>query len=127
MKKEPILVCLFLVLFILPTVLMTDLFPFFRFSMFSEPIQRTVQTEEFVIYCHTGQDSVLLEDQLTELDATKLNALKRNYYYRNEWSAFIHKLGTLPSLSSVEYFRSYRQVYSIDHTLLNQYVIDGDR
>jgi hypothetical protein len=74
-----------------PFVLLTDLYPFFRFGMFAEPVSRAVQTERFVVrYLDAGGRPH--EVAPAEVGLGELVYLLRNYYYRGETDRLLQRL-----------------------------------
>ena len=65
-------------------MLLTDLFPFMRFGMFSETVKETPQKEFFSIevYKPDGTHESLSKRQRA-MDDSHLNYLTRKYYYQN--------------------------------------------
>ncbi len=78
----------------LPFVLLTDLYPFFRFGMFAEPVSRTVQTERFILrYVDAGGTPYPVEP--ADVGLSGLAYLLRNYYYRGEAERLLANLHQL--------------------------------
>jgi hypothetical protein len=74
-----------------PFVLLTDLYPFFRFGMFAEPVSRAVQTERFVVrYLDAGGGAHGVAP--AEVGVGELVYLLRNYYYRGETGRLLKRL-----------------------------------
>jgi hypothetical protein len=74
-----------------PFVLLTDVYPFFRFGMFAEPVSRAVQTERFVVrYLDDfGRPHAV---NPAEVGLGELVYLLRNYYYRGETERLLQRL-----------------------------------
>ncbi len=74
-----------------PFVLLTDVFPFFRFGMFAEPVRRAVQTERFVVrYLDAaGRPHPVAP---AEVGLGELVYLLRNYHYRGETARLLQRL-----------------------------------
>jgi len=74
-----------------PFVLLTDLYPFFRFGMFAEPVQRAVQTERFVVrYLDAaGRPHAVAP---ADVGLGELVYLLRNYHYRGETERLLQRL-----------------------------------
>jgi hypothetical protein len=82
------------ILALIPFVLLTDLFPFFRFGMFAEPLKSAIQTESFhVTIVHDGREEIF-DPQETGVNSTDFNYLCRNYFYRKEGEIFLRNLST---------------------------------
>jgi hypothetical protein len=77
----------------IPFVLQTDLYPFFRFGMFAEPVTRPIQTEQFLIKI-TQNDGVskLLDSREIGFEKSTFDYLLRNYHYRGEKELFLQKI-----------------------------------
>jgi len=82
-----------LCLIFLPFVLVTDIFPFFRFGMFAEPVRRAVQTESFVVEFENlrGQTQIFNPEKY-EIPEENFQYLARNYYYRKEAPLMLKRL-----------------------------------
>ncbi len=74
-----------------PFVLLTDVYPFFRFGMFAEPVQRAVQTERFVVrYLDVaGRPHAVAP---ADVGLGELVYLLRNYHYRGETERLLQRL-----------------------------------
>ena len=74
-----------------PFVLLTDVYPFFRFGMFAEPVQRAVQTERFVVrYLDAaGRPHAVAP---ADVGLGELVYLLRNYHYRGETERLLERL-----------------------------------
>ena len=67
----------------IPFILITDVYPFFRFGMFAEPVRQAIQLEQFAIqYVDHQQQRHLLN--MDEIGLSSATYLMRNYYYRNQ-------------------------------------------
>lgn len=68
---------------LVPFILLTDIYPFFRFGMFAEPVTQRSQLEQFAIrYIQQNQTAHLLNP--AEMGLGSLSYLMRNYYYRQQ-------------------------------------------
>ncbi|MBD0258563.1 MAG: hypothetical protein ICV83_22845 [Cytophagales bacterium] len=74
-----------------PFVLLTDVYPFFRFGMFAEPVRRAVQAERFVVrYLDaSGRPHAVAP---AEVGLGELVYLLRNYHYRGETGRLLERL-----------------------------------
>jgi hypothetical protein len=74
-----------------PFVLLTDVYPFFRFGMFAEPVRRPVQTERFVVrYLDaSGRPHAVAP---AEVGLGELTYLLRNYHYRGQTGRLLERL-----------------------------------
>lgn len=80
----------------IPFILLTDIYPFFRFGMFAEPVKQAVQLEQFAIrYKDTNGQLHLLSPLQSGLSS--LAYLMRNYYYRNESVQLLNHIHTIYS------------------------------
>ena len=81
MKKKVILIFL-LVWFLVPFVFMTDLYPFFRFGMFAEPIKPTQTTEMLQFWWKNAEGkSQLFQPQMIGLTENNFGYILRHYFY----------------------------------------------
>ena len=76
---------------ILPFILQTQLYPFFRFGMFAEEIETPIQLEHFHLVVTSSVKRIVLDPSLAGLTQGNLNYLLRNYVYRNESQIFLEK------------------------------------
>jgi hypothetical protein len=82
-----------IILALIPFVLLTDLFPFFRFGMFAEPLKSSIQTEYFhVSVIHSDGKEEIFDPQKYSVNSADLNYLCRNYFYRQEGEKFLSNL-----------------------------------
>jgi transposase len=80
--KKVVIFCMLAGMFI-PFILLTDIYPFFRFGMFAEPVRQAIQMEQFAIrYLDKKQQKHLLN--LAEVGLSSATYLMRNYFYRNQ-------------------------------------------
>jgi len=90
--KKTIQILFFLGL-VIPFILQTNVYPFFRFGMFAEKISSEVQTEQFFV--STGDRGVgYLVPESIGIRKSTFDYLLRNHYYRNESQQFLRKLKT---------------------------------
>ncbi len=77
----------------IPFILQTNMYPFFRFSMFAEPVKNSIQQEQFYINRKflTGKEVIFIPEVIG-IKKSSLDNLLRNYYYRKEVSVFMEKL-----------------------------------
>ena len=91
-----------------PFILLTDLYPFFRFGMFAEPVRESIQMEQFAIQfiAADGNWQVLSPEQL---GISSLAYLMRNYYYRDQSAAFLRHIHSIyPARDSVKEWQLLR-------------------
>lgn len=78
---------------LVPFVLITDVFPFLRFGMFAEPLDKSKQVEVFYIQYQEYQAGwKLFDPEKYEMQEETFQYLARNYYYRNESDLLLQKL-----------------------------------
>jgi hypothetical protein len=70
-----------------PFIFMTDIFPFFRFGMFAEPVKYNSNTEKFELLEQNEKNKkwqMVESMKHTGVAETQLAYLLRNYYYKKE-------------------------------------------
>lgn len=79
---------------LIPFVLLTDVYPFFRFGMFAEPVRRNVQLEQFTLRYvdNQGNKNIASAEQV---GLGSLAYLLRNYYYRNQTEQLLESVHEL--------------------------------
>jgi hypothetical protein len=93
---QKIVIGIMLTAIIVPFVLLTDIYPFFRFGMFAEPVTRDIQMEQFAIrYIHQNQSTHIVDP--AEVGLGSLSYLMRNYYYRQQSDTFLQHIHQLYS------------------------------
>lgn len=97
MKKRNIFFVSFWVLACIPFIFMTDIYPFFRFGMFAEPVRHNSNTEKFELLEKNEKNEwqPVISVLHTGVAETQLAYLLRNYYYKKE----------LPTL--IQHFENY--------------------
>jgi hypothetical protein len=101
------------VLAMIPFVLLTDLFPFFRFGMFAEPLKSSIQTEYFQIaIIYNNDKEAIFDPQETGVNSIDFNYLCRNYFYRKEGEAFLRKLSGVYNKKGIREWTIKRTTYS---------------
>jgi hypothetical protein len=91
--KKVVIVSMIVAMWV-PFVLLTDLYPFFRFGMFAEPVREAIQMEQFAVrYIAAGQGQQVLTPE--QLGISSLAYLMRNYYYRNQSVEFLRHIHTI--------------------------------
>lgn len=78
----------------IPFVLLNDLYPFFRFGMFAEPVARAVQTESFLLR-YRDINGKRYSVGPAAVGLSSLPYLMRNYYYRGEAEKFLRHISQL--------------------------------
>ncbi len=111
-----------------PFVLLNDLYPFFRFGMFAEPVARAVQTENFLLG-YTDVSGKTHFVQPAGVGLRSLPYLMRNYYYRGEAETFLRNIHRLhPKKNQIAGWQLLRvtsptEVYRPDTVLAGRYPI----
>ena len=96
--------------FVVPFILQTTLYPFFRFGMFAEPVRYAIQEEQFLLLriSPAGKAEPYMPEKIG-IGKSKLDYLLRNYYYRNEIQQMLDQLAAkLPDTAltgSIKVFR----------------------
>lgn len=108
MFKYPNVVIIgFFVLMLLPFVLLKDIYPFYRFAMFAEPLQRG-EVEHFLITYRSENDSIVpFRSMDFEISESKIATWMRNYFYRGEAELLLQRLKTLQGGTTSDW-RLYR-------------------
>ncbi len=98
MKTGKTVILLLLLFMWAPFVMQTDLYPFFRFGMFAEPVKREVQTEIFALrITDVAGKQRMVEPQETGLGS--LTYLMRNYYYRQQADTLLRRIHRITRVS----------------------------
>ena len=101
------------ILALIPFVLLTDLFPFFRFGMFAEPVKSSIQTELFqVITVNDDGKEEVFNPQRMGINSADFNYLCRNYYYRREGEIFLKKISEAYNRKDLKEWIIQRTLYS---------------
>jgi hypothetical protein len=77
-----------------PFILLTDVYPFFRFGMFAEPVTQEIQMEQFAVRYIDQNKTVHLLDP-AKVGLGSLAYLMRNYYYRQQSEIFLQYIHQL--------------------------------
>jgi hypothetical protein len=109
---------------LLPFILITDLYPFFRLGMFAEPARQSLLQERYELYY--GEDSSFLKLNPNDLsiNPNNLHYLIRNYYYRHEGEELLKKIAALkpePSVWRIYSFQLNPGMTKEDSTILVQW------
>ena len=88
-------------LVLLPFILMTDLFPFLRFAMFAEPVEKIKNAEMFFVTNTVQGKEFRFNPEKYELQEESFQYLLRNYFYRGQSEALLKKLNTVDSKQQV--------------------------
>jgi hypothetical protein len=100
------------ILALIPFILLTDLFPFFRFGMFAEPLKSSIQTEVFhVTVIHDDGMEEVFDPKEMSINSSDFNYLCRNYYYRKEGEIFLSKLSTVFKQKGIRAWTIKRTLY----------------
>jgi hypothetical protein len=100
------------VLALIPFVLLTDLFPFFRFGMFAEPLKSSIQTESFYVTTinDEGKEEIFNPENFSA-NTSDLNYLCRNYFYRKESEVFLTDLSRAFNRKGIREWTMKRTIY----------------
>lgn len=93
MKFKNLIISVLGFFLLFPFILISDIYPFFRFGMFAEPIRQTVQTERFII-CYYNLESKLkiLPFETIGFEESHLLYILRSYYYRGKLEQFFSQI-----------------------------------
>lgn len=81
---------------LLPFILQTTLYPFFRFGMFAEPVRYDIQQEQFALHYQVREQTTLpVPEAALKVKKSTLDYLLRNYYYRQESELFLKRASLL--------------------------------
>lgn len=107
-----------LTMFVVPFVLITNIYPAVRFGMFAEPVRQPNQTEQFVLISQDGSGrsrQVQAEDM--GLRGDNLSYLLRNHYYQQNIPILLHSaLKALPDTKVWILYRLQREAQKVDTT-----------
>ena len=115
MKK--VIIWSMLILVWIPFILLTDIYPFFRFGMFAEPVVQSIQMEQFAIRYKDTNGQLHLVSAL-QIGIGSLPYLMRNYYYRNEAVKFLNHIHTIyphKELTSIQEWQLLRITSPVAH------------
>lgn len=81
---------------LIPFILVSNFFPFFRYGMFAEAIRSPGQAERFVI-CTTGVngEKYVVSPISIGLSEASFESIVRNYYYQNKLQQLFSQLGAI--------------------------------
>ena len=83
--KVKITIIISFILLWLPFIFLQDIFPFFRFGMFAEPMRYETQYERFVVFfAKKGGKRQFFEPEKILLSSSHWDLLWRNAYYQNQ-------------------------------------------
>ncbi len=84
MMLKKIVRLIFVVWFLVPFVLMTDLYPFFRYGMFAEPVKPQQTTEMLQLWWKpVDLPAQLFEPKTIGLTENHFGYMLRHYFYNN--------------------------------------------
>lgn len=104
----------FILMMLVPFVLLRDIYPFFRFGMFAEPIEAQVSTERFVIL--TGANKLPLPPEEIGLKPTLYEYVLRNHWYRQEGRQLLNEVSKIDQNRHEEYHLAKVTSNSVDAT-----------
>lgn len=120
LKYPNYVILLFFLLMLIPFVLIKDVYPFYRFGMFAEPLPNN-EVENFLItYQNEQGDTVVFCGMDFEIAESKIATWMRNYFYRGEASLLLQRLKTLRAgkTSSWKLYRIKTNLQRSDTTLV---------
>ncbi|WP_299457708.1 hypothetical protein [uncultured Microscilla sp.] len=80
----------------IPFIMLNNLYPFWRFGMFAEPVKTQVQTEQFRVYCKDAQGKThYFSPQSIGFDKNQFLYIARNYYYKSQTVFFLKALSSI--------------------------------
>jgi hypothetical protein len=83
------LLCLW---FLVPFVLMTDVYPFFRFGMFAEPLKPQQKTEMLQLWWKNAEGTpFLFQPAVIGLSENHWGYVLRHYFYTNKSNSSKHQ------------------------------------
>jgi hypothetical protein len=101
----------------IPFILLTDVYPFFRFGMFAEPVTQEIQMEQFAVR-YIGQNNTVHLLDPAEVGLGSLAYLMRNYYYRQQSELFLQYIHQLyPAKADVKEWQLLRVTGSPKHLM----------
>jgi len=85
MMLKKIIILVFVAWFLMPFVLITDLYPFFRYGMFAEPLKPTQTTEVLQLLWQDDNSKMqLFKPDNIGLTDNHFGYLLRHYFYTNQ-------------------------------------------
>lgn len=113
----------------IPFMMLSNLYPFWRFGMFAEPVKTKVQTEQFKIYCKDAQGNIhYFSPENIGFDENQFLYIARNYYYKSQTVFFLKEVSSIYfKQRAVQPFNTW-QLYKINITkeLTNLHQVSKD-
>ncbi len=105
-------------------MLLTDLFPFMRFGMFSETVKQNPQKEFFSVTVQKKDGTMeRLSVRQTAIDDVQLNYITRKYFYQNKIDLLVSILLNSGLLQKDEHLIITQKILS-NRTWINKTIID---
>jgi hypothetical protein len=97
-KYKQYIIFLSMLWLLIPFVLLTDLFPLFRFGMFAEPIRNTTSTEQWAVYYQNATlNYELLRSEDIGISEGHFTYLLRYYVYQRKLQQLFRQLHQIVS------------------------------
>ncbi len=113
----------------IPFMMLNNLYPFWRFGMFAEPVKTKVQTEQFKIYCKDAQGNIhYFSPENIGFDENQFLYIARNYYYKSQTVFFLKEVSAMYfKQSTAQHFQTW-QLYKVNITkkLTNLHQVSKD-
>ena len=123
-KTRHSIIFLFLTMSFIPFMLLTDLFPFMRFGMFSETVKQNPQKEFFSVTVQKKDGTMeRLSVRQTAIDDVQLNYITRKYFYQNKIDLLVSILLNSGLLQKDEHLIITQKILS-NRTWINKTIID---
>lgn len=117
-------------LILLPFILVSNFYPFFRYGMFAEPIKQGKKLEKFEIYYTTKENKkYTFSSQKIGFRNGHFQYIVRNYYYQGKSHFLLENLHNINIRKNIKTWRLYQIeeelgiVASKDSTLLYTYEV----
>lgn len=128
LKNSTISFMFFLIL--LPFILVSNFYPFFRYGMFAEPVKAEKKLEKFIIYyTNTQNKKCTFSSENIGFNEGHFQYIIRNHYYNSKGLFLLknlHKINANPNIKTWELYQtseSIHQTIAKDSTLLYSYEV----
>ncbi len=111
---------------VLPFILVSDFYPFFRFGMFAEPIKSNIQTEYFKIEIEINQTKRIIKSEEINFADHHFQYLVRYAYYQKKLNYLfetIEKIINKKSTQKIENIYLLHQIYNQNKKLIQSKTI----
>ncbi len=96
MYLKKVVLFVFAVWFLVPFVLMTDMYPFMRYGMFAERVKTSQTTEMLQLWCtYRGLPACPFEPETIGLTNNHFGYVLRHYFYTNHIKQLFSQIHTL--------------------------------